>query len=139
MLVEQNEYNNSSTIATDCKNNPFWCYSFRPKDQEATTCRNQKHNSNAVCQFLSSRDLLSIEKEFHRMIPSGIHKNPVLSEFEKKMILLSESSKEDNSCPEPPSNQGRPTEEQLHRIHTGLATSVGNLCVCVRARTRERE
>lgn len=122
-LVEQNEYDNNSMTITNCKNNVLWCSSFRLKDQ-LMGCKNQRH---ILCHRLFKTELFTAEKEFCRMIPSGIHQNPALSEFEKKMILLSDSCKEEPPCPEPPNNLGRPSDDQLHHVHTILAKTLPEL------------
>lgn len=124
-LVEQTECNNNSLTVTDYKN-VLWCNSFRPKDQ-LTTSRSWRDTDDVVCNCVSKTELSTCEKEFYRMIPSGIHQNPVLSDFEKRMILLSENNKEDSLNQEPPNNQGRPSEEQLHRVYTVLANTLPEL------------
>lgn len=125
-LVEQTKYNNNNVTVTDYKNSVLWCYSFQPKNQ-VSDYRIQRDSNDVLCHRLSKTEVLAAEKEFHRMIPSGIHQNPILSDFEKRMILLSESSKKYDLSPEPPNNQGRPTEEQLHRVYTVLAQTLPEL------------
>lgn len=124
-LVEQTEYSYNMSVA-DYKNNVLRCYSFRPKNR-VSDYRSHRDSDEVLCHRLTKTEVLAAEKEFHRMIPSGIHQNPILSDFEKRMILLSESSKKDNSSPEPPNNQGRPTDEQLRRVYTVLAETLPEL------------
>lgn len=127
-LVERTEYNNNTLTVTDYKNDVLWCYSFQPKDQ-ITVYRSCRDIDDVICHCLSKTELSAAEKEYCRMIPSGIHQNPILSDFEKRMILLSDSSKKDHLNPEPPNNLGRPSEEQLHNIHTILAKTLPDLFI----------
>lgn len=120
-LAEQTEH--KRLPVTDCKNGVLWCNSFQSKSQ-VTTCRSWRDTDDVIYHCLSKRKLLVAEKEVYRMIPSGIHQNPILSDFEKRMILLSEHSKENSLSPEPPSTQGRPSEEQLQKVQTVLANTV---------------
>uniref|UniRef100_A0A1B6G2B4 Uncharacterized protein n=1 Tax=Cuerna arida TaxID=1464854 RepID=A0A1B6G2B4_9HEMI len=58
----------------------------------------------------------------------GITSSPFISDYEKQMILLSETTKE--PTPEPPKNEsGKPTADQLNVVHQVLSNTLPKLFV----------
>uniref|UniRef100_A0A1B6KL10 Uncharacterized protein n=1 Tax=Graphocephala atropunctata TaxID=36148 RepID=A0A1B6KL10_9HEMI len=74
------------------------------------------------------REIYSLNGHSQSSVSFGVTSNPFISDYERQMILLSESIKE--PTPEPPKHgSGKPTAEHLHVVHEVLSKTLPKLFI----------
>lgn len=96
------------------------------KLNELLSAPNKSHKLESQRKRRDTVNLICIDVKSN-YFPSGIHTCPMLSDFEKQMVLLAESKNNGSgsTSSEPPKNdQNRPSEQQLQRVFNVLSQTV---------------